>query len=377
MFDLGNGSYAVAFLPHFPGNYTLVMRLAYSDCNMAMDPPGATEREKLSEEDSCYIGSKVVVPGAVQVSSAHARDSCHLGGPGRWGLAAEQGTGAPEVLSGSDADGAVIRGEEAAVRRQGSIVFLPCCTQRLRGLAQGSPGDPGSRHGSHVRQPSQEHIHFFQPQHAAHLSRLPRAGGSDARVLLSERRGSLRGPGSRVSRLLLWGDSTVKRQWLMLMMLARQHCRIMWEPRAFEEQYTPEACKAVPPDQLADSDLETLLRQITGGIPWTDIPVATNTIEVSRYFPSAGLADLHNSSFWDTVLENRTVLLDPPNADVEAIGKDPGTLTHRRLAQVRIFAFLVSCEFLSGAARRPPADAWTWTCRHPLLITYCYGLLYY
>lgn len=326
--DLGNGSYSVAFLPHFPGNYTLVMRLAYSDCNAIMDPPGDAERETLSEEGTCYIGSKVTLPGAVHVTSEYARDSCDVGAPGRWGAAAVQGAGTSGVPPGSEAGGVVIRGEEAAVRRIGSIVFLPCCTERLRGLAQGSL-DPGSRSGPHSGHPS-GHTAFAHPQHAGHGSR-----HLEARVQHPAVRGSTRGPGPRVTRLLLWGDSTVKRQWLMLLMLARQHCRITWEPRAFEEQYTPEACEAVPPDQLADPELETLLRQITSGLPWTDIPVATNTIEVSRYFPLAGLADLHNATFWDAVLQNSTALYTP-SAGEEGFGEEPGTVRRRRMAQVRI-----------------------------------------
>lgn len=273
VFDLGNGTYTVAFLSHFPGTFTMVGRLGYSECRAALDPPGDAEREALSEADSCYIGSKIVLPAAVTVGPAFAPDSCMVSPA----VATQSGVPPPW-------NPGAVRGEEAAVR-QGGINFLPCCNKHLKALgrqpgrglqapAGGTRRDPGTR-GDAVRSRRN-------------------SGGPAGETPFPQR--------PRVSRLLLWGDSTTKRQWLMLMMLARQHCKIEWVPRLFEEQYVPEACRSVPSDQYADPELEALLYNVTGGVPWTDIPIATNTIEVSRYFPDSGLVNLSNASFWDAVL---------------------------------------------------------------------------
>eukprot|EP00884_Botryococcus_braunii_P005129 jgi/Botrbrau1/14617/Bobra.0364s0001.1 len=202
--------------------------------------PGDAERETLTEADTCYIGSKVVAPAAVTVGPHYGPTSCMLP------------AATPRAWVPPPGDPGALRGEEAAVR-QGGIIFLPCCNEHLKAQARKRGPRVGGRGAPSTGRNAVHAVHSLgnppDPPNAASPLRRP-----------------------RISRLLLWGDSTTKRQWLMLMMLARQHCRIEWMPHLFEEQYVPEACQTVPPDAFADPELEAVLKDATEAFPGQTSP---------------------------------------------------------------------------------------------------------
>lgn len=79
-------------------------------------------------------------------------------------------------------------------------------------------------------------------------------------------------------RLLMWGDSTIKRTFQNLLALARAPCNMTAWPRGthLERWADPAACKPVPSGQ-ADPAQEAALKGCTAGAEWATVPLGVNS----------------------------------------------------------------------------------------------------
>ena len=89
----------------------------------------------------------------------------------------------------------------------------------------------------------------------------------------------------KVSRLLFYGDSTVKNSWELITYPARTPCRVTkWRPRMIHSLFTDGHHSCIPVGSVAEIDpkLDVILKRCTAGAPWTSVPVGTDNRDVSK-----------------------------------------------------------------------------------------------
>ena len=91
-------------------------------------------------------------------------------------------------------------------------------------------------------------------------------------------------PGAPFSRLLFYGDSTVKNSWEMLLHPARKPCKIKtWRPRHITELFQGKNCKKTKSGMAEiDPKLDKILKRCTAGAPWTSVPIGTDSLDVNK-----------------------------------------------------------------------------------------------
>ncbi|KAG1660026.1 hypothetical protein FOA52_005606 [Chlamydomonas sp. UWO 241] len=239
VFDDGDGSYTVYAVLHGPGVYTLHAWLWYSVCHGLQEPvttatlPDFESYERILTRADHCFIGETLRRPLLVVGKMGEVPCSGGSGSGSCPVAAQSGGGAGEESTW--------RTGAYHLRRNRTIECFSCCRPPFP-----PPGAPA-----------------------------PRAP----------------------SRLIFYGDSTVKNTWELLLYSARGPCKREWQPRDIQELVKPgdadkhNMCTRV--DSLAEVDphLDTVLKRCTADAPWTSAPVGTNNADLLQFFPMASHMD--------------------------------------------------------------------------------------
>ncbi|KAG1673147.1 hypothetical protein FOA52_015258 [Chlamydomonas sp. UWO 241] len=266
VFDDGDGSYTVVAYFMMPGEYALVGMLWYSDCFGLQEPNEPPEgrtgeyavsnandgyySKVLAKADHCYVGGKVRIAGVLTVP-ASAPPPCF-----------------------------------AASQQQQQLLGSPAVCGSYPPAPTGPTGTPIFRMETYYYRQN----HTYQEATCC-KPRFPK-------------------PAHTVSRFMVYGDSTFKNSWELLLYQARQPCNITWKPRHVFETLDihggPDSniCPRVKSLEEVDPKIATVLKRCTAGAPWSSVPVGSNTNDVSKYIKNALTFDMqtfqYNSTFATT-----------------------------------------------------------------------------
>jgi hypothetical protein len=250
--DQADGTYLLYVALTVPGRYHLHAMLWYSDCHGLQEPTRNSTEERsylddlektMSKEDHCYVGQRIAWPVFAKGWTEQTREFVTM--------ASSDTTCSSEWCE--------------SVRRTGVSPSAPVHdeTKRPRG------------------QSYRTELYHYRRNNSLHsvdcCSPPPL-------------------PKRAVKRVLLYGDSTMRNLWDILLYMARKPCRIKSEfmkPRVVQDEFkNPTACDPVDSIHDVDPRLAEILLSCTQGAPFSTVPVATSSSDILSHFPWTHLVNL-------------------------------------------------------------------------------------
>lgn len=250
--DQADGTYLLTVMLTAPGQYMLHAMLWYSDCQGLQEPTHNSSEErsylddlekKLSKGDHCYIGHRISWPMFAKGWTEQTR----------------------EFIKMASSDTACNSEWCESIRRTSPSSFAPVNngTRRPRGRS------------------FRTELYHYRRNHTIHSLDCCTPPPL---------------PKTEVKRVLLYGDSTMRNLWDILLYMARKPCRIKQEflkPRVVQDEFkNPTACDPVDSIQDVDPLLAEILLQCTKGAPFSTVPVSTSSSDILSHFPWTHLVNL-------------------------------------------------------------------------------------